>query len=292
MIKSPHVFIAMIKHGKVRWNARHFFFPAFVFLLLSADGLYAQELFLLAGQSNAVGQGDSAKRVQPLPGTAFEFDADAGSFMPLRDPAGKPWKLFQRAGTGSIAPAFAKRFHELSGKKVYIVTAARGGASCCVKAEMSNYDTWDRSGRLFDQAVEKTRMAERTSALKLSGIIWMQGERDANAILAGQMTGKDYKRALLKLIRRFRESLGDEVPFYIVQTAFQQDKSPEGCQMVRDVQRAVSRKMKRVYLAYTETDEFAKRGWFKDNVHYNQEALNDIGEKTASFAFTRIFRRR
>lgn len=41
--------------------------------------------------------------------------------------------------------------------------------------------------------------------------------------------------------------------------------------------------MKGVYIAYNETGEFANRNWFKDRVHYNQDALNDIGRKTAEF---------
>ncbi|NEW85032.1 MAG: sialate O-acetylesterase, partial [Mariniphaga sp.] len=167
-----------------------------ILFVLITGNLFAQQLFLLAGQSNAVGQGDSVKSVKCLPGTAFEFDATANQFIALKDPAGKPWKLFQKAGTGSVAPALAKRLNELTGKQIYMVTAARGGASCCRKAEMSNYDTWDTSGKLFDLAIEKTRMAEKKAGLPLSGIIWMQGERDANAILAGQMTKAEYEAAL------------------------------------------------------------------------------------------------
>lgn len=280
------------KHPAVGILARQIVFSVFFFSFLFSGRLFGQQLFLLAGQSNAVGQGDSSMSVQPLTGTAFEFDADAGSFISLRDPAGKPWKLFQRAGTGSVAPAFARRFHELSGKKVYFVTAARGGASCTVKAELSTYGTWDESGQLFPQAIEKTRMAEQTSSLKLSGIIWMQGERDANAFVSAQIHASDYENAFVRLIQRFRKEFGESLPIYIVQTGFQQDKSPEGCQMVRDVQQKVSRKMKHVYLAYTETDAFAQRGWFKDNVHYNQEALNDIGDHLASFVFSQTSRRR
>ena len=167
-----------------------------------------------------------------------------------------------------------------------MVTAARGGASCNRKAEMSNYDTWDTSGKLFDQSVEKTKMAEAKSGQALSGILWMQGERDANAILAGQLTTAEYQASLEGLIQRFRAQFGKKLPFYIVQIAFQQDKAPEGCQAVRDVQEAVAKKMKRVYIAYGETGEFAKRKWFKDIVHYNQEALNDIGTKVAEFINT------
>jgi hypothetical protein len=247
----------------------------------------AQQLFLLAGQSNAVGQGDSLKSVVCQSNSAFEFDAAANDFIPLKDPVGKSWKLFQCAGTGSVAPAFAKRLNELSEQKIYMVTAARGGASCSMKAEMADYDTWDTSGKLFAIAVEKTKMAEPKAGLRLSGIIWMQGERDANAILTGQMTGNEYQDALENLILRFRKEFGKRLPFYIIQTAYQQDKAPEGCDAVRNAQTSVAKKMKDVFIAYDETGEFAQRKWFTDNVHYNQEALNDIGTKTAEFVHSK-----
>ena len=166
-----------------------------------------------------------------------------------------------------------------------MVTAARGGASCHRKAEMANYDTWDTSGNLFALAVEKAKMSETKAGLPLSGIIWMQGERDANAILAGQLTASEYQSALENVIQRFREKFGKKLPIYIVETAYQQDKAPTGCEDVRNAQLSVSKKMKRVYISYGETGEFAQRKWFKDIVHYNQEALNDIGTKTAEFIY-------
>lgn len=254
---------------------------------LILNGVRAQSLFLVAGQSNAVGQGDSLKSVICKPNTCFEFDASDNRFIPLKDPAGKPWKSFQRAGTGSICPPFAARFNSLTGKQIYMVTAARGGASCSKKAELANYGTWDTSGLLFQQAVEKTGMAEILSGLRLSGIIWLQGERDANAMLSGHITAADYKTALIDLINRFREAFKSEIPFYIIQTGYQLDKSRDGSNAVRKIQTEVAEKMKGVYIAYSETNEFENRAWFKDNVHYNQEALNDIGKKTAEFIFSK-----
>jgi len=261
----------------------------FVFMLLH-QCLNAQngQLFLLAGQSNGVGQGDSTISIKCEPNTAYEFDASDNTFIALKDPAGKNWKLFQKAGTGSVAPSFAKRLNELSNQTVYIVTAARGGASCHRKAEMADYNTWDTNGQLFSDAVEKTEMAEAKSGIPLSGIIWMQGERDANAILAGQLTPVEYQESLEGLIRRFRQKFGNKLPFYIVQIAYQQDKRPDGCQAVRDVQVAVAKKIEGVYLSYRETGEFTQRKWFKDIVHYNQEALNDIGTKSAEFVNSRL----
>ena len=263
-------------------------FLFFSFLFYGTLIAQKSKLFLLAGQSNAVGQGDSVTSLKCQPNTAFEFDALANEFIPLKDPAGKPWKLFQRAGTGSVATPFAKRLIELTGQSVYIVAAARGGASCCRKAEISNYDTWDTSGKLFAMAVEKTRMAEARSGIHLSGIIWMQGERDANAILNGQMTGAEYESALESVIQRFRKVFGKKLPFLIILTAYQQDKAPTGCDAVRNAQAAVAEKMKGVYIAYGETGEFGKRKWFKDIVHYNQDALNDIGTKTAEFVYSKL----
>lgn len=184
----------------------------------------------------AYGQGDSLKSPVCQPNTAFEFDASANQFIPLKDPVGKPWKLFQIAGTGSVAPSFAKHYNELTGQSVYMVTAARGGSSCHVKGEMSNYDTWDTSGQLLEQAIEKTKMAELKLGSQLAGIIWMQGERDANAILNGQMTAIEYEDALESLIQRFRKEFGKTLPFFIVQTAYQQDVKPTGCDAVRKAQ--------------------------------------------------------
>jgi hypothetical protein len=52
----------------------------------------------------------------------------------------------------------------------------------------------------------------------------------------------------------------------------------------RNIQEVAGR-MKGVHLAYTETSEFHERGWLKDNVHYNQEALNHIGHVAANVIF-------
>lgn len=267
-----------------RLGKKNFFYLFWVPLFFYTE-LNAQQLFLIAGQSNAVGQGDSLKSTIFVSNSTFEFDANQNQFITLKDPAGKPWKLFQQAGTGSVAPALANRLHQLSGKKIYIITAARGGASCSKLAEMADYDTWDSSGNLFPLAIEKVKMAQKKAAIKLSGIIWMQGERDANAILAGKITSIDYENALSSVIKRFREKLGIKLPFYIVQTAYQQDKETKGCQQVRDVQKALANKMDNVFIAYNETAAFANRTWFKDKVHYNQEGLNDIGVKTAEYIF-------
>jgi hypothetical protein len=51
------------------------------------------------------------------------------------------------------------------------------------------------------------------------------------------------------------------------------------------MQAAVAKSMKRVYVVYEDTNLFFDRNWMKDNVHYNQVGLNDIGEKAAQYVF-------
>lgn len=153
-------------------------------------------LFAIAGQSNAVGQGDSTMSADCSGLPCFEYDVTSNTNKPLKDPVGQKWNLLERASYGSIAPAFAKRMYELVKKDIYIVTAARGGASCHRKAWLPPYNSWDERGGVFDDAKTKIDKAITCCGTKLSGIIWLQGERDANAILDHQLTKHEYKESL------------------------------------------------------------------------------------------------
>jgi len=262
------------------------FFLTLCLIFLVALNIYPQEktLFLLAGQSNAQGLGGKGSKVYCLENTCFEYNVLFDSIIPLVDPVGQNWKTLNRSG-GSICPAFAREYNSLSGGKVYMVTAAKSGSSCHTKSRLGHYNTWAKSGDVFADAVEKTHRAEKMAQVKLSGIIWMQGERDANAIIDGKLTPEEYASGLMDVIKRFRAEFGKNLPFYIVMTGYQLDKEPKGCQAVRKMQEKVAKKMKKVYIAYSATDTFAEKKWYIDNVHYNQDALNDIGKTVARFSY-------
>jgi lysophospholipase L1-like esterase len=255
-------------------------------LLLIAMATYAQQqrLFLIAGQSNAVGQGDQSASIHCKPGTAFEYSVATDSLSPLQDPAGYSELNFEKARTGSIAPAFASLYHQLTGNEVIIVTAARGGSSCHEKAELENYGTWAANGRLplFNSAVEKVNRVRYKTKLPLSGVIWLQGERDANAINDRKLTAEEYKQALQGLIVRFRKALQYNVPFYIVLTGYYKDHTNYGFDCVREQQEKVAREDPDTYIVYRDTNLFIENGWMKDAIHYNQEGLNAIGSTIAA----------
>ncbi len=245
----------------------------------------SQHVILLAGQSNATGQGDkmvSNSLFKTEKG--FEYDILTDSIKLLKDPAGQRWKDLEPANSGSILPAFVFTLNQKTNKPIVVISAARGGSSCHQKAELSNYGTWDIAGNLFHQTHEKVLAALKITKTKLSAIIWMQGERDANAINDGILRDKEYKESLVLLIGRFRKEFGKHVPFYIVQTGNQSGRPILGNSQVRKMQQEVAAELKNVFIGYDKTPSFRDRSLMKDHVHYNQDALNEIGIELGNMA--------
>lgn len=256
-----------------------------LFFLFMLNSAMAQQgvLFLVAGQSNAVGQGDSTSSVQCNPLEAYEYKFVIDSVIALKDPVGCHELHFEKANTGSAWPAFANAYNTLTGSKVIIVQAARGGSSSHYKAELNDYGTWDDRGRvpLLDSAVIKTKGAVKKTGLQVRGIIWSQGERDANAINTQQLSATEYESALEHVIIRFRKQFGANTKFYIIQTGYYIHHPVQGFDIVRKIQENISKRMKQIYIVYNQTGAFKNKGWMKDEIHYSQNALNDIGVEIA-----------
>lgn len=240
--------------------------------------------FLVAGQSNAVGQGDSSLSVKAgLEGT-FEYSYTGNNLRPLADPVGTKELSFERAATGSAWPAFAAQLHQLTQQRIIIIPAARNGSSCNAKAELENYGTWDTTGVLFKNAVLKTKLALKKTGQPLNGIIWVQGERDANAINSGTITTVAYEASLRKLITRFRQQLGGSMPFYIMQTGYYKNHPRAGFDSVQAVQQRVALTVPHVYMVF-KTSGFATQNRLKDEIHYDQGALNEMGRAIADTVY-------
>ena len=270
----------------------------FMFFVIAVN-VQAAKLFLVAGQSNAVGQGTSTLSSVCISGTAYEYNGLTNSIQQLQDPMGQSFDNLEPALTGSIGPAFAKTLNSLINEPIYMVSAARGGSSNCVKAELSTYGTWDETGTklLFGSAVNKVQSAMKATGLPLSGIIWIQGERDANAIKTLNETEAEYRASLEKLIARFRAQFGPNLPFYIVLTGLQgvitngvpaATDTPSNY-AVRRMQTEVAKKTPNVFVAFSSTDTFFDKSWMKPEaitVHYIQTAYNQIGDSVARLVAT------
>lgn len=232
-----------------------------------------QKIFLIDGQSNAFGVPE-----------VYEYDSVKYTLEILQDLVGQDELNFQDAETSSFIPPLSYIYNVISQQKVIAIQAAIGGVSI-IPVGVKCWENWIEQGQLWNSSVYKTENAH--SFLKKStidAIIWSQGENDGEAIYLNLVTKQDYKNALIRLINRYHEYLG-EVPFIIVETGrFQGNPlKDQGYKSIREAQREVAAEMDNVYIGYRETEFFIERDWLKDVVHYNQEALNDIGKKLAYF---------
>jgi hypothetical protein len=123
------------------------------------------ELFLLIGQSNMAGRGVLEMQDVEPPSNVYALKQDL-SWKPAVDPLhfDKP----EIVGVG-LGRSFAKRLaRERPGVAIGLIPAAFGGTSL---------DEWASGGKLFKDAVERTRAAMKSGRLR--GILWHQGEADS-----------------------------------------------------------------------------------------------------------------
>lgn len=240
-------------------------------------------LFMIAGQSNAVGVGDKDLSVKVPQGVAFEYSSEFDKLVHLQDPVGSSHMGFQKSEDGSFLPSFALAFYEMTGRKSVLVQAAKGGSACHTRAETNNWGNWSEHGNLFKNSVAKTRMAEKKTGQKLAAIIWSQGENDGEAISKQIITREQYKVSLTDLIARYRSEFGPEIPFCIIETGRRagNSKADHGFSIVRSVQREVANEDPYTHIVYAKTDKFIELNCLVDVVHYNQTALNKLGAEVA-----------
>ncbi|MDQ7916544.1 sialate O-acetylesterase [Mesonia sp. MT50] len=249
-----------------------------------------QKVFLVAGQSNAMGVGDREKSIKQENIEVVEYNSQYDVIQLLNDPIGQNHLGFQQAQTGSFLAALGYEYNKLTKNKVIVVQAAKGGASLTKEAEIENWGNWSSSGSLFQNSLTKIKMMQacflqgEIPKASIDAIFWSQGENEGQAIANQIIEKQDYKNALIQLVEKYLSHLG-EVPFIIIETGrFQGDSiKDQGYKAVREAQREVAAEMENVHIGYDETELFIERHWLKDVVHYNQEALNDIGEKLAYF---------
>jgi hypothetical protein len=138
---------------------------------------------------------------------------------------------------------------------------------------------------LLKSSFAKIDAAKFKTNLEVTAIIWSQGENDGTALGEGTLQKYDYELSLIKLINSYREKYGKNIPFVIVETGRHATckNCDFGFEIVRGVQRKVANDMKNVFIGYDKTEFFIEKSMLKDAVHYNQDALNEIGKELANF---------
>jgi hypothetical protein len=256
------------------------YFVVMLLCMLPVFSISAQKIFLVAGQSNAMGVGNANLSPTCMAGTAFEYSAVKNILKPLSDPVGENEFGFEQAKTGSAWPSFAKQYNNITGNSIIIIPAARGGSSCSPLAppELS----WNQNGNLTNAAIEKTNSCLRNvNSPGLSGVIWIQGESDASLINRDGFSAESYKSELKTIILKFRHAFGENLPFYIVQTGLASGESVDGYEAIQNSQERICQEMPYVYLVYRYARYFNKYGLMGDYIHYNQAGYNILGKTIA-----------
>lgn len=179
-------------------------------LLMLTTGIFGQapakkiHIYLLVGQSNMAGRG-TPERIDTLTDPQILMFSKDEKWLPAKEPL-----AFDKPGVAGVGPGLAFGKAILASDKtatVGLVPAAVGGTAI----DLWKPGAFDAATNThpYDDAIRRAKNAMQLGELK--GIIWHQGESDANMILSGE-----YESKLVQLIERFRRDLGyPDVPFIL-----------------------------------------------------------------------------
>ncbi len=222
-------------------------------------------VFLLVGQSNMAGRGtvETVDRT-PVP-HVWMLDRD-GRWVPAVEPMhfDKP-----SAGVGpgrAFGAALAARDTALA---IGLVPAAVGGSPIRAWAPGARDAATDTHP--YDDALRRARQALRGGTL--AGILWHQGESDANATAAPL-----YAAQLRAVLQRFRDDLGaPDVPIVVGQLGrFPERPWSPWRDSVNAVHEALPARLPRV--AFVRADGLTHRG---DSLHFDAPSARELGRRYA-----------
>ncbi len=224
------------------------------------------DLFLLVGQSNMAGRGELAPEDRVASPRVLALSAQ-GAWVPAIDPLhfDKPAAV----GVG-LGRTFGIEIAQTSPQvTVGLIPCAVGGSPIDAWTPGTHYPP--TNSHPWDDAIRRARLAMRSGQLK--GILWHQGESDAQPGLADA-----YQAKLDDLIARFRKELGDEnVPFIVGQMGqFPEQPWDEAKRQVDRAHRELPTRVR--HTAFVSSDGLTHKG---DEVHFDAAGYRELGRRYA-----------
>ena len=247
-------------------------------------------LFIVAGQSNAVGTGPSpGYEDASYCGLYWDWkDQKAKSIKPLKDPV-------YRSVKGSAWPSFARYMFERTGRKTIILNIAWGGAAV---TNINPSNSWYQddevvSLRRIDATREWTALLDALKAssidYELAGMMWVQGESECARIGAGTLSVQSYVDGTLDVFKYFRDLTSrPTLPIYMAQIGYTKSvlTNPvllNGYEAVRAAQLELCMKNENDFMACELPGTYFRAGYMQDNIHYNQRGYNSMDASFARF---------
>ena len=259
-----------------------------------AKNVLVGDLWVLAGQSNMEGVGDLADVETPHP-LVHSFQSRE-EWSPAEEPlhwlgeSPRPihhtiWGLpmpeaparrdGSRAKGSGLGLTFAKTLAEATGVPIGLIPSAHGGTSM---------QQWEPSRKEMggDSLYGATLLRVQANGGKVAGILWYQGESDANP--ADAML---YESRMEELVQSFRADFGQpDLPFYLVQLGgfvTPADQSQiDGWNSVRESQRKLASALPPPAAVASAID-----CGLDDLIHIDTDGLKMLGKRLAAIALGR-----
>lgn len=233
------------------------------------------DFFVIVGQSNAEGRGDSA--LSPAAPNGIYVNS-SGDITALADPVGG-------AITGSMWPTFSNEWYALTGRKSAFIERATGGTALIPDQAGSN---WSPSGTLRAATITAATTALNaiiaSSEYSLGNVyfLWCQGESEAQAINGTTITGAIYKSALEALAYYFKSQMPSMVTMGVIQTGrYSTNGQAANWASIRQAQDDACASSEYLTMLYRGAASAVVMGQMADTVHWTQALLNIAGTAAA-----------
>ena len=246
-------------------------------------------LWIVAGQSNAVGYARPPYESAAYCGQFWDWTTGVNALKPLKDPLNAWYPNY-----GSAWPSFARTFFELTGRKVAMLSVARGG-SAVTKYSSNTWYGGDAENTLRVNA--STQYAAMTAALGtvnedyvLGGMLWIQGESECSGVGNGTISVNEYVMGTEDVFRFFRDLTSkSDLPIFMSQIGYTSSVRTNavllsGYQQIQVAQTDYCRTHENVYMAFEGAKYFLDAGEMTDTIHYSQKGYNIVGDAFARCA--------
>lgn len=216
-------------------------------------------IYLLMGQSNMAGRGKVDAASAPNNPRILAFNRD-DRWIIASDPL--HWDKPQVAGVGpglAFAQAMAEGQPDIS---IGLIPCAVGGTPL---------SRWQKGGDLYEAAVKRARTA--AAAGTLAGVLWHQGESDAN-----EKSAPTYQERLGQMLSDLRADLGiKDLPIVIGELGeFHVARNGAPSQTINDALRAIAAAVPQV--ACVDAKGLKDGG---DNLHFDAASQREFGQRYA-----------
>lgn len=222
------------------------------------------DVFFLIGQSNALGMGDTNYAITPN-GKCFEY-IEVDEIIPMR-------KFLELSrGNGTIAQNFSVKWNELTDNYVCFIHSAVDGSMI----KNWGHDRYSYLMNALDKYKAGIEKLKKIYTINNQSAIWIQGESDAKY-------GADplYYREKLKGLVKDLENVGIEKVFVSL-TGYWEGVDDKRIYNIAATQIITAEECEDLIVASNLALSFRERNLLIDEVHYSQEALNELGEELAN----------